>query len=250
MRSPFLLENTRVVLVHPFFPENIGAAARAMKNAGLQRLILADPGPCLPDHPNARKLAVMAEGILDRSEIAPTLSAAIDGCSLVFGTTRHVYEGMIAISPREAALLARRHAKGKGEIAIVFGNEKNGLTKADLRRCHQMIRIPSAYEETSLNLAQALMIIVYEWLVAAQDDEASQGIPLTSLSLDTEIGAIATQLANQLQAHGFFKIHNRLEKEAILRRVLSRALVTEEEASVFRGMAHRLGRLLDSLPPA
>lgn len=246
MGSPFLIDQTRVVLVHPFFPENIGAAARAMKNAGLRRLVIAEPGPFLPDHPNAAKLAVMAEDVLAAAEVVPTLEEALAGTSLVIGTTRHVYEGMIAIPPREAAQLARRHAKGGGSVALLFGNEKNGLSKSELRHCHQIIRIPAAQEETSLNLAQALMIIVYEWLVASLDDEAEAGLPVTALKLEAEIGAMAAQLGEMLETHGFFKSHNRAEKEALLRRVFSRAILDETEASVFRGLAHRMAKVLGS----
>lgn len=239
-----MLAATRVVMVHPFFPENIGAAARAMKNSGLERLIVAEPGPMGPDHPNALKMAVMAEDILARAELVPTLDSALAGASLVIGTTRHVYEGMVAISPREAARLANQHAAAGGEVALVFGNEKNGLTKEALRRSHQIVRIPSAAENTSLNLAQALMIVAYEWLIASEDQFALEGTPVTVMGLEPRVAEVATDLAEALQQGGFFKPHNRSEKEALLRRVLSRAILDPVEASVFRGLARRLGRVL------
>jgi len=242
--SPSLLARTRVVLVHPFFPENVGAAARAMKNAGLSRLVVADPGPALPDHPNALKLAVMADDVLARAELVPTLDEAIADASLVIGTSRQVYKGMTPVSPREAARLAGCHATGGGAIALVFGNEKNGLTKAELRRCHQVIRIPAATEETSLNLAQAMMIVAYEWLMVDLEPESPSGRPLTAEALAPEIAAIVQTLGDGFVSAGFLKSHNRAQKEAVLRRVQSRVILEAEEASVFRGLAHRMGLLL------
>lgn len=240
MPSPSLLFATRVVMMHPFFPENLGAAARAMKNCGLERLIVADPGQVLPTHDNARKLAIMSHEILEAAEVAPTLDEAVAGVSLVIGTTRALYEGMTSLSPREAARLAALHAAGGGQVALVFGNEKNGLSKEELRRCHQIVRIPAARPDTSLNLAQALMVIAYEWFMASQELPLEEGEPLTAIAAEPAVAAVASGLAEALHEGGFFKDHNRSKKEAMIRRVLSRAILSEDEASVFRGLAHRL----------
>lgn len=245
--TPSLLLSTRVVMMHPFFPENLGAAARAMKNCGLSRLIVADPGPVLPTHDNARKLAVMSQEILETAEVVPTLDEAIAGASLVLGTTRALYDGMTALTPREAARLASAHAAGGGQVALVFGNEKNGLSKEELRRCHQVVRIPAARPDTSLNLAQALMVIAYEWFQAAEVPAPDEGEPLTAIAVAPEVSRVAEDLATLLEARGFFKPHNRSKKEAMIRRVLSRAILTPDEASVFRGLAHRLGQAFE--PP-
>lgn len=244
MATPSLLSRTRVVLVHPFFPENIGSVARAMDNSGLSRMVIADPGPALPDHPNAHKLASHATGILEHAVVAPSLEAALEGVSLAVGTTQHVLQDVPMILPREAARLAARHAAGGGEVALVFGNEKNGLTREAMRRCHQIVRIPTNSENPSLNLSQAVMILAYEWLLASMEAEPEAvETPLTAL--DPEAARVAADLAEALQAGGFFKPHNRSQKEAVIRRVLSRAFLLPEEVSMFRGLAQRLGRLLE-----
>lgn len=246
MATPSLLSRTRVILVHPFFPENIGSVARAMANSGLERLVIADPGPALPDHPNAHKLASHCTSILDHAQVAPSLEAALEGISLAVGTTQHDFQDTPLLQPREAARLAARHAVGGGEVALVFGNEKNGLTREDQRRCHQIVRIPTCGDQPSLNLSQAVMILAYEWLLASMDPPESEGTPLTAL--EPEVARVAADLAEALQAGGFFKPHNRSQKEVVIRRVLSRALLLPEEASLFRGLAHRLGRLMGTLP--
>ncbi|HEY9856286.1 MAG TPA: TrmH family RNA methyltransferase [Stenomitos sp.] len=245
MATPSLLSQTRVVLVHPFFPENIGSVARAMDNSGLDRLVIAEPGSALPDHPNAHKLASHATSILERAQVVPSLEAALEGVSLAVGTTQHAFQDVPLLLPREAARLAARHVAGGGEIALVFGNEKNGLTREAMRRCHQIVRIPTG-ENPSLNLSQAVMIMAYEWLLASMEPAPAEGTPATGLG--PEVDRVAADLAEALQAGGFFKAHNRSQKEAVIRRVLSRALLEPEEASLFRGLAHRLGRLFKSLP--
>lgn len=242
MATPSLLSRTRVVLVHPFFPENIGSVARAMANSALARLVIADPGPALPDHPNAHKLASHCTAILDNAVVAPTLEAALAGTSLVVGTTQHEFQDVPLLLPREAAQLAARHVAGGGEVALLFGNEKNGLTREAMRRCHQIVRIPTRGEQPSLNLSQAVMIMAYEWLLASMEPLPTEGTPVTAMEPDVE--RVASDLADALQAGGFFKPHNRSQKEAVIRRVLSRAFMEPEEVSMFRGLAQRLGRLL------
>lgn len=248
MTPPSLLLQTRVVLVHPFFPENIGSVARAMANSDLARLVIAEPGPALPDHPNAYKLASHATPILDRAQVVPSLEAALAGASLVVGTTQHPLQDVPMLVPREAAQLAARHAAGGGEVVLLFGNEKNGLTREALLRCHQIVRIPTG-TNPSLNLSQAVMILAYEWLLASLDMREAEGTPLTAIAAEAGVTKIAQELADALQVGGFFKDHNRSKKEAMIRRVLSRAILSEDEASVFRGLAHRLASVLSRATP-
>ncbi|MBO9539113.1 hypothetical protein J7643_00820 [bacterium] len=248
MTPPSLLSRTRVVLVRPFFPENIGSVARAMANSDLARLVIAEPGTALPHHPNAYKLASHATPILDQAQVVSTLDEALEGASLVVGTTQHRLQDVPMLAPRAAAQLAARHAAGGGEVVLLFGNEKNGLTREALLRCHQLVRIPTG-ANPSLNLSQAVMIVAYEWLLASMDQAAAEGTPLTAIAAEPEVASVAAALAEALLAGGFFKPHNRAQKEALLRRVLSRAILSPEEASVFRGLAHRLASVLSRATP-
>ncbi len=230
-----LLAATRIVLEHPFFPENVGAAARAMRNCGLNRLVLIDGVD--PEHPNARKMAVRSEALLEQAQRTASLEAAIGGASLVIGTTRMPYPGMRLLTPREAMPLMLEHA-AHGEIAWVFGNEKNGLSRESLMRCHQVVRIPCVDPGASLNLSQAVMVIAYEVMTAALEVEAlPSGRPLTG---ERDLDQLVAHLEDALTRSGFFKAHQRPRKEALLRRILSRVALDADEASVLHGVAHRL----------
>lgn len=172
---------TRFVLVRPHYPENVGASARAIKTMGITDLALVKPGRLAqPEHEMAFKMAVRAWDVLERARVLPTLSDALDGCSLVFGTTaRRGQRGIL--SPREAAERARRAAERGERIAVVLGNEKTGLDREDLERCPFRIRIPMAADQPSINLAQSCQLIAYEWFMAglaargsnADDSEAN-----------------------------------------------------------------------------
>ena len=237
-----LLAATRIVLEHPFFPENVGATARAMRNCGLSRMVLVDGVE--PDHPNARKMAVRSEALLDQAVRVESLDAAIVGASLVIGTTRMPYPGMRLLTPREAIPLVLEHA-AHGEIVWVFGNEKNGLSRESLMRCHQVVRIPCVDPDASLNLSQAVMVIAYEMMTTALGVDALPAErPLTG---DRELDQLATHLESALTSAGFFKPHQRPRREALLRRVLSRVALDADEAAVLHGVAHRLSWLAQQL---
>jgi TrmH family RNA methyltransferase len=231
-----LLAATRVVLEHPFFPENVGAAARAMNNCGMSRLLLVDGVD--PRHPNARKMAVRSEGVLDQARTVSSIAEAVDGASLIIGTTRMPYPGMRLLTPRDVMPLVAQHG-ASGEIVWLFGNEKNGLSREALLGCHQVVRIPCVAPDASLNLAQAVMTICYEVMLTALDlQEALASIPLTVA--DEEIRQLAEHLEEALERSGFLKPHQRPRREAILRRVLSRVMLDPDEAAVLHGVARRL----------
>lgn len=157
---------SRFVLVRPHYPENVGAAARAMKTMGITRLTLVKPGRlAVPDHEMAYKMAVKSWDVLGAADIVPTLDLALDGVSVAFATTSRRGVSFV-ISPRQAASVAAERA-GRGEaLAFVFGNEKTGLSEEESALCGERIRIPMAADQPSINLAQAVQIVAYELFVA------------------------------------------------------------------------------------
>jgi tRNA/rRNA methyltransferase len=160
MKGKVNLDSISVILVRPKFPENIGSVARAMKNMGLNRLILVNG--CPPLHMNAYKLASGAEVILERAEEVFTLEEAIDDMGCVVGMTSREGKGRNPqMSPEELTkeLIALSQ---KNPIGLVFGSEKDGLTNEELSLCHLYVRIPSSESFPSMNLAQAVMVICYE----------------------------------------------------------------------------------------
>lgn len=233
-----LLTHTRVVLAHPFFPENVGAIARAMRVTGLTQLRLA--GGVDPLHANARKMAVGAASILEEARRFETLDEALEGASYVVGTTPDLYEGWPTHDPAEAARFAASWAL-EGQVAMVFGNEKNGLSRHALERCHAVLRIPQVGGGPSLNLAQAAMIIFYEWMQVSQELRCET--TLAQLAPPAQLAGLETQLFSLLTDQGFMKPHHASKKKGALRRILGRVRLTPEEVALLRGVLATLERL-------
>jgi len=154
------------VLVRPHYPENVGAAARAMKTMGITDLVLVKPSRlAVPEHEMARKMAVKSLDVLDGARRTTTLAEALAACDLAIATTsRKGVSGVIA--PRHAAALTLERAARGEKVAFVFGNEKTGLAQEDVERCDLRVRIPMAAEQPSINLAQAVQLVAYELFLA------------------------------------------------------------------------------------
>jgi len=142
-----------VVLVEPLQPGNVGAAARAMQNFGLRRLVLVAPPAYDPER--ARWMAPGCAELLAEARIVATLDAALEGVHQAIGTTaRHRRFGQPVLEPAEAA---RTALDGEGVTALLFGREDTGLSNDAIHRCSALLRIPTA-EHASLNLAQAVLL--------------------------------------------------------------------------------------------
>jgi TrmH family RNA methyltransferase len=152
----------RFLLVSPHYPENVGAACRALKAMGFVKLGLVTPNAlAAPTHPMAQKMAVKSLDVLDGAALFDNFGDAIAGSDVVVGTTAR--RGVSNVLPpcRLADTLVSLAAEGK-QISMVFGNEKSGLTSEQLAHCDLLVRIPLAADQPSLNLAQAVQIITYE----------------------------------------------------------------------------------------
>lgn len=170
---------TRFVLCRPHYPENVGAAARAIKTMGFSRLALVRPGRLAqPDHEMAIKMAVKSRDVLDAATVHDSLADALASTDLVFATTsRRGVSGVL--QPREVAAQAPGHAARGRTLAFVFGNEKTGLSQAELALCHERVRVPMAADQPSINLAQAVQLVAYELFVAALQVQAEYKRPRT-----------------------------------------------------------------------
>jgi tRNA/rRNA methyltransferase len=154
------LANVAIVLVQPHIPENVGAAARAMCNMGIRRLILVDPRNC--DLTRVCKMAThSAMDVVEEMEVCGSLGEALADFGYVVGTTARLggQRQVVSNPARLAEILVPIAAENR--VAILFGPEDRGLTNEDLRFCHSLASIPTA-DFASLNLAQAVMVICYE----------------------------------------------------------------------------------------
>lgn len=228
------IATTRVVLVAPSLPENVGAVARAMRHFGLRELVLAE-GELDPCHPRALTLSAGAEDLLRTARHVPSLEAALTGAVLVVGTTARAMPGVgrLPIRPDAAAALARAHGTA-GPVALVFGTEKHGLSNEQLRRCHQVVTIPGE-PEACLNLAQAATVCFYAWKLAALEAEA-EARPLTAVAAAAGVEDLAERLVDFLVLRELVKPRERSRKAHTIRRVLSRAALDPDEAAMFMGL--------------
>lgn len=236
-----LLSETRIVLVHPTLPENLGAVARAMRHFGLRDLVIAEGGVD-PMHPLATRVAAGAEEILERALRVETLDEALEGVVFAVGTTARAL-GAVDLQvqePRTLATLARDLAQA-GAIALVFGTEKHGLSRDQLRRCHQIARISGA-EGTCLNLAMAVNIFAYEWHLADAELAHAHDIPL--LASVEMLDGLANRLVEGLEQAGLLPARARESKLHTLRRILSRARLDPHEAALVQAIAQKLPQVL------
>jgi tRNA (cytidine32/uridine32-2'-O)-methyltransferase len=159
-------DRIRVVLVGTQHPGNIGSAARAMKTMGLSRLVLVAPERA-PDA-DSYALAAGADDVLAAAAIHPSLAEAVADCRLVLGcTARSRRIALEELEPRIAGARAVREAQGGGEIALVFGRERTGLSNDEYELCHAAVHIPANPDYSSLNLAMAVQVLSYEIRLAA-----------------------------------------------------------------------------------
>lgn len=231
-------KNIRIVLVNTTHPGNIGAAARAMKNMGLSRLVLVDP----KEFPSDRAVwrAASAVDVLDNVQVVPTLDDAIADCGLVIGTSaRGRRIPWPLLTPRECGDRSWAEAQ-QHQVAIVFGREDRGLTNEELHRCQLHVHIPANPDYSSLNLAAAVQVVSYEIRMSAL--AAAEGQPVHFDDWDMPPAAhkdmemYYTHLQETLEKLGFLPPDNPRQTMTRLRRLYGRARLDTMELGILRGM--------------
>ncbi|MCY7312060.1 MAG: RNA methyltransferase [Pseudoxanthomonas sp.] len=238
----------RIVLVGTQHPGNIGAAARALKTMGLSRLVLVAPELYPADE--AFRRAAGADDLLTEAQVLPTLAEAVADCRLVLGcTARSRRVALDELAPRAAAEQSVALA-ATGEVALVFGRERTGLSNDELQLCHAAIHIPANPDYSSLNLAAAVQVLCYELrlaLLAANGlAQAGEGGIDEAAATHAQLEGFFAQLGDTLDQIDFHK--GRAPDSAMrkLRRLFLRADLNEKEVRLLRGIladAQRMARL-------
>ncbi|OGV66755.1 MAG: hypothetical protein A2498_12905 [Lentisphaerae bacterium RIFOXYC12_FULL_60_16] len=232
------LDTVRVVLVGTLYGGNVGSVCRAMANMGCCDLALVAPQNL--DMDEARMMACHATDILDSRSVFDTLADAVQDCSLVVGSTAR--EGLYrqhVQSPREWAPRIVE-AAGAGRVALVFGREDNGLNNEEIGLCSHLVRIPTAGYR-SLNLAQSVMICLYELFVATGRYE-----PPAEKSIEAPSGVrerMFTMWRESLLAVGFMQADKADHMMLGVRRIFSRGRLTEDDARILMGVARQMNWL-------
>jgi tRNA/rRNA methyltransferase len=228
----------RIVLLRPRDPENLGAVARVMKNFGLDDWVIAALGT--HDFAAARRVAVHAEDLLDRPRVVATLDEAVADCLWVVGTSSRRVRGKRRLSPAEVAREAVLRAP-EGRTAVVFGDERSGLTNQELDRCHDLSVIPAAEAQPSLNLAQAVLVYAWEARKAALLAEDAPPARPGGGATDAELARIEEALRTALRGAGFLAGP---ERHAVkdLHGTLRRARLSRREAGLWLSALETLCR--------
>jgi len=232
-----------VILNEPQLAENIGAVARVMANFGLSDLRMVRPRDGWPQE-RAWASASGADWPLDQAKIFDTLGEAIGELKLVLATTARPREARLPIlTPRQAAGDLRA-AEARGEpCGLLFGGERAGLETQDIALCQAIVTIPIDARFRSLNLAQAVALIAYEWRTAADDRPPAVFRDVDPPADMASVMGLFEQLEGELEASGFF--YPEEKKPAMvrnLRSALSRARLTDQEVRTFRGVVTALSR--------
>ncbi|CAB3783524.1 RNA methyltransferase [Pararobbsia alpina] len=235
---------TRFVLVEPSHPGNVGAAARALKTMGFARLVLVRPRvEHVHEHPEACAMASGATDVLANAHVVESLEDALSGVhwSLALSARPREY-GPPMMMPRAAAERALAIVgEGAQEIALVFGNERVGLSNADVERCSAIVHIPANPAYSSLNLAQAVQVLAYELRVAFQAPGAlARGVDASPLAASEDVERMFVHLENALISLDFLDPANPKKLMPRLRRLFARARLEHEEVAILRGIAKHI----------
>jgi len=235
------------VLLRPKSPGNVGSVARAMKNMGFPRLIVA--APMTYDDPGhfdaeARRMAWQASDLLDRRVVAPDLDAALAPFTLVAGTSSNPSPGAAVLTPRETAarIAAALAADPSATAALLFGQEDIGLTREQQARCNLIASIPSSAEYASLNLSQAALLFLYELRLALLPGARPPGDRslLSDAPSHERMEAFYGRLAVALERIDFFQGTSKAHMMREMRLIFNRASMTARELAILEGLAHRI----------
>lgn len=231
-----------VILVRPQLADNVGAVARAMANGGLFHLRLVAPRDGWPQE-RAWRMASGADRLLDAASVHPTVADAVSDLHHVFATCprpRHIVKPVL--TARGAANEARAICARGLRLGILFGPERAGLDNDDMACADTLVRYPLDPGFMSLNLAQAVMVMAYEWWTAADDTPPRELMTNeTRVATKGSLDNFLTHLVAELDESGFLR--NQPKRPGMVRNIrhfFERGEVTEQELRTLHGMVTEL----------
>ncbi|MBA3677966.1 MAG: RNA methyltransferase [Sphingosinicella sp.] len=227
-----------IVLVRPQLGENIGKSARAMLNFGLTDLRLVKPRDGWPN-PSAGPSAAGADTVLEKTRVFDSVAEAVADCPFVYATTVRK-RGLIVpvVTPQEAAQEIRDQS---GPSAILFGAERSGLETEEVAVAQKILTVPVNSEFRSLNLAQAVILVAYEWskheaLVMPTDVD-----PPEPRATQKQLEGLIGQMDEALENSGYYFPADRVPATRnTMRTILSKASWSNREIQALRGMIRAL----------
>ncbi|MDC8785087.1 RNA methyltransferase [Roseateles koreensis] len=234
---------TRFVLIQTSHPGNVGATARAMKVMGFSELVLVRPR--FSDVLCQEETVAMASGaadILARARIVDTLDEALDGCTYACATAMTPRDfGPPLRAPRDLfAELAAGGAMGAHKVALVFGSERYGMSNEDVYRCHAVLSIPTHPDYGSLNLAQAVQLLAYDWRQALGGFAVEARTADPQLADMPAVSGLLKHLQEALEAVEYLDPAAPKKLIPRLNQLFNRAQLTVEEVHIWRGVARAM----------
>jgi len=232
--------SVRVVLIETTHPGNIGAVARAMGNMGLERLELVRPVDFLNEQAFARSAG--NERILQNASVHQTLDEAVSDCRMIIGTSARVRTVRWPSQSPEESMHAVASASREGvEVALLFGPERTGLSNQHVDRCNVLVRIPVDESSPSINLAGAVLIMLYELrkaLMCGEVQPAKADVPAGSArhATSAEMTGFFGHLEQVVRQTGFVEDGPRESLLRKIRRIFVRSEMTDEEVNIMRGV--------------
>ena len=229
------LDNISIVMVRPRYPENIGAAARAMCNMGIKKLVVVAPENF--DIEKVRKLATHAASeVVDKIEIFEYVREALAPYNYVVGTTARLGGERRTISSPSVAAEKLAAISRKNRVAVLFGPEDRGLLNDDIRLCHEIVNIPAS-DFSSLNVSQAVLIICYELFLAGLEEKPKFA---PRLATRYELDGMYDQLKEILVRINYINPENPDYWMNKLRRFFTRLELRAREVSIIRGICRQI----------
>src|SRR6267154_2448069 len=237
-KSGVTLAGPVVILVEPQLGENIGMAARAMGNFALTRLRIVNPRDGWPN-PGAQRAAAGADHILDKVELFDTVQQAVADCTLLFATTARAHDqAKPVIGPQQAAQQIVGEIAARGQAAILFGRERAGLLNEEVALSDRIITFPVNPAFASLNLAQAVLLLGYEWFKLATADALPFAMPERSeRASQHQMQAFFDNLVRELDRVEFLRPAEKRETMLVnLRNIFSRMEPTKQDMHTLHGV--------------
>jgi len=232
------------VLVRPQMGENIGAAARAMWNFGLDRMRIVAPRDGWPN-PKSVAMASGAGRLLDEAQLVESTGEAVADCHYVFATTARA-RGLTkpVVSPERAMQIAAERIATGEKVAVLFGPERAGLENDDIARANAIINVPVNPEFASLNLAQCVLLTGYEWQRAASEIIHERvDMAKANWAEQIEIEKLGDHYEARLDEAGFFFPEHKAESMKLnLRNMWSRMALTGADVQMLHGVLRQMVR--------
>jgi len=245
------LPGPAIILVAPQLGENIGTTARAMWNCGLSDLRLVAPRDGWPNE-KAVAAASGADVVLERARVFATTAEAVADIERLYATTARRRDMVKPVfTPRGLAGQMRADMARGEQVGLLFGAERSGLVNEDVMRASGIVTVPLNPAFTSLNLAQAVLLISYEWYTSVDATspgvlDIGDGIPASA----AEVDALLDHLDQELDKAEYYREQNlRPTMQKNLHNVFRRANMTEQEVRSFRGVVSRLAQWRGRRPP-